>query len=233
MDDLQERVLERIRKGEVSMRPRRYFILRAIGASVVALLALACSVFALSFVIFAIHESGEQFLLGFGTRGLVTFVTLFPWLSLVVSVLLLIALEVLLRTFRFGYRLPLLGIFFWILAAAVAGSVIVNLTPLHSFLLERADQDQLPVLGPLYEQLHDPHEPQGVYRGTITAIDATEFVISYDDGDRDPDDGSWTVVPPAGFATSTLVIGSRAYVAGVLMHGIVYAYGIQILQEEQ
>lgn len=97
--------------------------------------------------------------------------------------------------------------------------------------MSASDKDQLPILGSLYESLHDSHQEKGVYRGDITAITDTDFVISHTDTDRDSDDGAWIIVPPAGFDFSTLSLGKKVYAAGQLLHGVVYAYGIHFVTD--
>ena len=231
--DIQQTVLEKIHAGDVSMHSRMFFLLRTILFSVVALLVLALSLFVLSFVFFSVHESGVRYLLEFGEGGIGAFVVLFPWTSLVLFILLLLALEFLVRRFTSAYRLPLLRIFLWILVIGVVGSTLVGFTPLHSFLLAEADKDQLPILGPLYEQLRDSHLDQGVYRGTVASIAASYFVIGHDDADRDSDEGSWSIIPPPGFDLGSLTIGQRVYIAGRLMNGVVYAYGIHRIGESE
>ncbi|MHB8660562.1 MAG: hypothetical protein ACYC75_01285 [Minisyncoccota bacterium] len=229
--DIQKNVLEKIRRGEISMRSRIYFILRATLIGVVAVLALVGSLFMLSFVFFSIHASNIRFLLEFGERGLLTFIALFPWISFFIFLFLLIALEFLVRQFTSAYRFSLLRIFLWILIVGIAGSTLIGFTPLHSFLLSEADKGQLPILGSWYEQIHDSHQDQGVYRGDITSITGAAFVISHNDADRDSDEGTWTIVPPAGFDLSTLSVGEKVYVAGRLQSGVVYAYGIRVVSE--
>ncbi len=225
--EIKEQVFEKIRKGEISMRPRIYFIARAAFLIVVAIIALALAIFVLSFAFFSIHESGEQFLLGFGQRGFLAFIALFPWWSLLFTILLILLLDYLLRYFKFGYRVSVLEIFLVVLVTVIIAGVLINFTPLHSTLLNDADHDELPVIGALYEHIHDSHQTQGIYRGTIVSIQGNEFVITDIDNDKDSDDGTWTVVAPAGFAMRTLHVGEHVYIAGKLIRGLVYAYGIQ------
>ena len=224
--NIQEQVLEKIRAGQVSMRSRAYFVFRTGLIAAAAVLVLASSLFLFSFIFFSVHESGLGYLLEFSERGLLTFVTLFPWISLFVLFLLLIALESLVYRFRPVYRRPLLRIFLWLVVISIIGSTLLALTPLHSFLLSEADNDRLPILGSLYEQIHESHQKQGVYRGDIVSVAGTYFVIAHNDTDLDSDEGSWTIQPPAGFKLSTLTLGEIVYVAGRLMHGVIYAYGI-------
>ena len=228
-NDIQKSVLEKIRTGAVSMHSRVFFILRAVLVGIIALLVLAGALFVFSFSIFSVHASGVQFLLEFGERGLVTFVTLFPWTSLFLFAAFLVALEFLVRRYTSAYRFSLLRIFLWILVVGVTGGMLVGFTPLHTFLLSESDNDQLPILGAFYEQLHDSHIAQGVYRGDIISLSGSTFVIAHNATDRDSDEGSWVIAPPAGFDLTTLSVGEKVYVAGQLMHGVVYAYGVHIV----
>ncbi|MFZ2500918.1 MAG: hypothetical protein WAW90_02945, partial [Minisyncoccia bacterium] len=211
------------------MRSKPYFALRAFLIIVLAITVLVASLFALSFLFFTIHESGERFLLSFGRQGLMTFVELFPWIFLFIFLILVAALELLMRRHTLAYRLPILLIFWLLLAVGIVGSAFIEFTPIHPWLLSEADSNQLPILGPLYESIHDSRQEQGVYRGVVTSVTNSNFVISHDDGDRDSDDGTWMIVPPNGFDLSSVSIGSKLYVAGNMTNGVVYAYGIHTL----
>lgn len=232
-NDIQENVLKKIHGGNVSMRSHTYFIFRTIFIGAIALILLAGSFFLLSFVFFSVQTSGTRYLLEFSEQGLAAFVMLFPWLASLIALVLLIVLEVLLRNFKFGYQSPLLRIFLWILIIGAVGSTLLGLTPLHSFLLSVADNDQLPLIGSLYEQVHDSHQAQGVYRGDITSITESSFVISYNDADRDSDEGTWNIIPPAGFNLNQLIVGQKVYVAGHLKNNIIYAYGIHLVKDNE
>jgi hypothetical protein len=114
-------------------------------------LALLISISVVSFVFFSIHESGEQFLLGFGKKGIITFLSLFPWSALVLDVLLLLFLQWILQGFRFGHRFSLLSLFLGVfLFSSVLGGAVA-LTPFHAMLLEQADHGELPVVGEFHD----------------------------------------------------------------------------------
>ena len=231
--DIQKSVLDKIRAGGVPMHSRTYFILRTVLVGLAGAVLLAGAFFALSFVFFSIHESGVRFLLEFGEQGLTAFITLFPWTSLLVSLAFLVILELLVRQFTSAYRFSLLRIFLWVLVIGVAGGTLIGFTPFHASLLSAADNDRLPVLGPLYEQVHDSHIDRGVYRGNVVSVAESYFIISHNDTDRDSDEGVWNVVPPEGFDLGTLSVGNKVYVAGRLKHGVVYAYGIRPLSGDE
>lgn len=231
-NNIQEKVFEKIHAGNVSMHSRTYFILRTAIVIVTALFVLLLSFFAFSFVFFNVHESGARFLLGFSGQGLMASISLFPWAILLFAIALLVIFETVLRTFSFGYRTPLLRAFLWVVVVGIVGSTLLSLTPIHSSLLNKADTDGLPVIGPLYTQIQNSRQEQGIYRGEITSITDTAFVISYNDTDHDSDEGSWIVEPPPGFDLLTLTVGEKVYVAGQLKDNIIYAYGIHRLLEK-
>lgn len=210
--DIQQKVLARVHRGEVQVRPRIYFVLRIAALITLALLALVLSAFVLSFIAFSIHESGEDLLLGFGGRGIFTFITLFPWVELLLDILVVLALEWVLQGFRFGYRVSLATLFGTVLAGSAVLAVAFYFAPVHSLLLDRADQGELPFLGDIYEQVHDSHADQGVFRGTVTSIQGNTIIISHDDHDHDVDDGTRTVALPPNHPP--LSVGDKVYVFG-------------------
>lgn len=220
---IEQQVLSRI--GSVRMHSRSYFFARALVAALLGVLVLLLSALVLSFIAFSIHESGEQFLLGFGWGGLSTFVALFPWLLLALDIALVALLEWLVQGFKIGYRVSLTLLFLGACALAALIAALVNLTPLHAVLLDRADRGELPIVGNLYENIRASHQDRGIFRGSIISIADDRIVIAHNDGDRDADDGTRTVFVPQG-ATSSLYVGERVYVFGTASGEEVQAYGV-------
>lgn len=228
--DFKKQVLERIKAGKISMRPKAFFVAKIISIAVLSIILLALSIFVLSFVFFSIHESGEQFLLGFGERGLMTFIILFPWWTLLLTIVFIFILEYLLHSFKFGYKIPILGIFLVILTVTAIAGVLFNLTPIHSNLLQSADKNELPIIGRIYEAVHDAHQEKGVYRGLVVSINGNKIVITHKDNDLDTDDGTWTIIAPSNFDMSSIKIGDKLYVAANTdSGGDIEAYGIQVV----
>ncbi|MDE1970272.1 MAG: hypothetical protein KGI50_01715 [Patescibacteria group bacterium] len=227
--DISTRVLEKIKEKKIHMRPKLYFAAQIILVAVLSLGALILTMFIMSFVLFSLQESGEQFLLGFGLSGIITFLILFPWMLFEIDIILVLLVEWLWRLFKFGYRTSLLAIFLLIIMVALLGSLALNSTSLHRALLDKADQDKLPLIGSWYEQIHDSHVTHGIFRGKIISIKNKTVVISHDDTDRDTDDGTWTVMLPSVFNVATLHEGDKLYVAGDNNNGIIQAYGIHVV----
>jgi hypothetical protein len=230
---IQQKVFERLTRGNVTMRSRAYFVGRAALAILVMLVVLALSAYVLSFIMFSIHESGEQFLLGFGERGLTAFLKLFPWGTLIVDIALIFFLEWLLQSFKFGYRFSLVAVFWAVVLASMIIAALIGLTPIHNDFLEMADRGDLPVVGEMYESVRGSHEEQGVFRGTIVAIQGDTITITHEDGDHDTDDGTRTVTLPSGYSTTTFSVGERVYVFGTQGSTTIQAYGVDHLSPDQ
>jgi hypothetical protein len=229
--EIQRRVLERIQSGKARMHTHAYFVARIIATVAVAVISLALSSLIMSFILFSIHESGEQFLLGFGTQGVSAFFNLFPWSLFVIDIAILILLQWLLRGFRFGYRLSLLTVFLTVCVMSSLIAFAFNLTPVHGSLLDDADRGELPIVGDLYENIRDSHEDQGIFRGTVTSITGNIITIEHNDGDHDEDDGIRTVVLPN--SAFTFSVGDRVYIFGSSTPDGIHAYGVVKLSPDQ
>jgi len=224
-----ENVLAKIREKRLTMRPKILFGLEAVLAGFVALVILAVSVAIVNYILFAMRVNGHEALLGFGPRGLHTFLFVFPWPLLVIDGVLIFFLEVLLRRFKFGYRSPMLYLLFALLVIAIGtGTALDRGTSMNDALLHQAEHGGLPPpFGELYEHVRAPapHE-RGIYRGTITAIGTTTLTLAHDDLDKDSDETGYTVMLPPGFDTGTLTVGERVYVAGEMHDTHIRAFGV-------
>ena len=223
--NIKTNVLELIREGKIHPHSRAYFAVRFIATILVALLALGVSVFVVSFIFFSIHESGEQFLLGFGRQGLFTFLILFPWTSLVLDLVILLLLEWLLQGFKFGHRISLLMIFVYVFILSSIIGLLINFTPIHRTLLKLADRGELPLIGEVYESLHNSHTSQGVFKGSVSSINGNMIVITKNDLDLDGDEITRTITLPPN--SPSLNIGDNVYILGSASGTSVEVVGIQ------
>jgi len=224
--DLKNQVLEKIHEKEIVMYPKIYFIAQMAAVVSLALLTFLFLAFSVSFVFFSIHASGKQFLLGFGIQGIFTFLKLFPWAIVVFTALLFFLLEWMIRRFKFSYRLSVVRVFIYTLIVIIFSGILLTFTPIHTALLKRAELNELPLVGKLYEAVHDSQEDAGVLRGYIVSIQNNTLIISNNDMDKDTDDGTWNVVLPAGFNLSGFYLGEKVYIAGSINGTNIKAYGM-------
>ncbi|HTE48938.1 MAG TPA: hypothetical protein VK675_03470 [Candidatus Paceibacterota bacterium] len=232
-NDFKNRILEKVHKKEILMYPKIYFIVRLILAGLISIAAFFLLIFSLSFVFFSIQESGRQFLLGFGIQGIITFMILFPWVMIIFTAILFFLLEWILRHFKFAYQLPVVRIFIYSLFVTIFASILFTLTPIHLTFLKKADVDELPIIGGIYESIHDSAKDKGVIRGNVYSIQNNSLILSHNDNDKDADDGTWNVIFPAGFDLAKFRVGEKVYVAGKIDGNNIYAYGIHAFPRDR
>lgn len=227
-------ILEQIRTGALTMRPKFHFFLKALLVAVVALVVLALSIFLASFIVFGIRLNGSDALLSFGSRGFFLFLQVFPWPLVLVDIGLLILLEALLRRFRFAYSRSILYLFLIIIVVVGSSSIVIERGGhFHEGLFEHSRREGLP---PPFQKFYQgaplpPPRELGIYRGVVVSFDGTTLVLTNDDFDNDEDDGIWTVLVPEAFDETTIQIGDRFFVAGDEDENeIIRAYGLKELE---
>lgn len=161
MDDLKQKILTKIREGEVVMRPRFYFTLKAAALALVALAVLALSVFICNFIFFMIRLNGHESLLAH-PGGFFLFLRFFPWELLALDVALVLFLEWMLKRFKFAYQKPTLYLALALVVVVLsAGFAIDRGTRFNDRVLMRADRGGLPPpFVQIYEGSRRPLPPQ-------------------------------------------------------------------------
>jgi hypothetical protein len=222
---IREKILEGIKRGEVTMTSRTYFTLRLVGAVAIAIGILLITIFIFNFLYFSIHVSSHDTLLQFGPRGLEFFALLFPWHLLVIDVGLIILLQWLLRQFKSGYRIPVLYLILTLLAAAALFGLLLASTPLNDDLMARTDRLPAP-LGSVYRHADDQLPPgSGICRCTILAIEGNVLLV------QDLRQASTTlriVLPDDDdrATTTNLHVGDTVLIAGDEDDGVIRAFGV-------
>ncbi|HVS79451.1 MAG TPA: hypothetical protein VHF05_00555 [Candidatus Paceibacterota bacterium] len=226
---LSEKILEKIEKGEVKMRPKAYFAAKIAALIAVAALVFLTTLFLASFIIFDLRASHRLDLLGFGFAGIVAFFAAFPWFVLLVDIALFVLLEWLLRKFTIGYHKPVLYIVGTTAVVLVGLGVAVGLSPLHPFLLVKERAAPGPVMGGLYGEHHMSKPEDGIFAGTVTSTATSTFtMVGLVDDDPWSKKATTTVEAPQGFRPQEfLKPGDRVLVIGKQDDGRIEAYGVK------
>jgi len=176
-----EKVLNKIKKGQVKMWPKFYFILKALVFILGIVFILFLALFLISFIVFNLRASGVLFLPRFGLLGFRSFFMFFPWLLVIFSILFIIALIFLAKRYRFVYKKPLLYSIIAIVVIVLVGSFIFLRAPFHNRLSERAWRGRLPVAGPLYRE-YGMRRPENLYIGKVMELTEDGFQMEIEDG---------------------------------------------------
>ena len=227
---IREDVLATIKSGQVSMRPKWQFMLKAALFVVGGVLLFLVLLYVASFTIFILRRSGVWFVPTFGVHGWYVFLVSVPWLLVGAALIFIGILEVLVRHYAFAYRQPLLYSLIIILFLVGVGGFVVALTPLHRVLLHSAENDQLPVGGPMYrgfgmQRLPDVHRGEVIERVpphsfTMDTVIGEHIIVDITPHTR--------LSPMADFEPGDFVV-----VLGVLNNGTVSAFGIQEIDREE
>lgn len=135
-NNISQNIIEKIKKGQVKMKPKALFIFQAIALVLVAGLALVLAVFFTSFTGFAFKVKGYSPFLVVVALGVILFIILAWALS---------------KKFSIFYKRPLfLGLAIILVAVAMV-SLAVFLTPLHQKIMEYTQARNVPLISPLYQ----------------------------------------------------------------------------------
>lgn len=230
--DIKSLVLEKIQSGKINMRSHFYFVFGVTSLIVVAILILLISSLLMSFIFFSLIGSGKLFLLGFGFRGFMMFLILFPWSLLIIEIVLIVLLEWLIKKFKFGYHSSLSRLVFVILVVSILIGAIIDTTSLHKSVQHRAEQGDLPLpfVGDFYRGIRRPPRGQDIFRGVVSGVGTSSFILSQrSDYMENVDEHRYVIILPPG-TSNVLVpnVGDTVFVAGMLLPGNeVQAYGFQ------
>ena len=176
MNNVKDTVLNKIKEGEVAMRPRWHFVFKG-GLALVGIGVLALwLIYLVSFIMFALATSGVIMIPAFGFQGLVGFLLALPWLLILVAAVFIVLLEILVNKYSFGYRKPLLYTLFGVVGFTVVGTFLVSQTGLHDVAMQRSVESRLPVVGSMYKGYGIKPNEQ-VHIGEIVLVSENGFVI--------------------------------------------------------
>jgi hypothetical protein len=103
--NIEKAVMEKIEKGEVKMRPKNYFLLKNIIANLLLLIISILAVLTSSYSIYKLRSEQSFGFVFLGRYGLITFIRIFPWASLILVGITMLILIQLLKGFKRRYKI--------------------------------------------------------------------------------------------------------------------------------
>ncbi len=212
---LEDKVLEAIRCGDVRMKPRWFFALRAVLLGTGITILLFASLFIGSFIVFSLRQTGLWFAPSYGLRGTYLFLRAVPWVLVALSALFVVVLELMVRHYSFAYRAPLAYSLLGVMGLVGFGAVIVAQTPLHGriFIYTRG-HDAMPFAA--FYRSYLVHGDR-VYHGQVVSSGQGVFVIK-----TFPEGISATVAPDRDDADQDFT-GTQVIIFGNERDGIIRA----------
>lgn len=179
MNNITNNILDKIKTGEVTMRPRWHFVLKAFLLISGILLAALIAIYLLSFVLFTLHKSGVLFAPQFGWHGVMLFVIASPWMLIGILGIFLLVLYLLVSKYSFSYQKPLVYSIVGVVLFVIAVASMIQYYGIHDRVQAFSDRSNLPGLRQLYADPAD-RRPAGVARGTINTLTEVGFTLETD-----------------------------------------------------
>jgi len=180
---ISQKVVSRIEKGELKMRPKAYFVIKTI--LIVGLLVLAF-LFALYFgslIVFVLRMNDILLFHGMGFQAIRNIILSFPWYLVFLVIGLVVLIEIVAKRFNFIYRKPLVVSLLIILALVFLSSFLIERSSLHHSFFRLAEQERLPLAGRMYRDLGNL-EIENVYFGRILEKKDNLWMMELDSGEE-------------------------------------------------
>lgn len=224
MENLKEKLLEKIKSGEVQMVPRSRFLVEGVLWGAATVVAALIAVYLLSFILFALHENGIMFAPLFGRPGLILFIVSSPWILISVLGVFMLALYVLVSHYSFSYKKPLIYSIVGVVLIVIAVSSIIQQTRFHERTGNFAERHGVPGLAPLYRDV-EKRSPKDVTKGTITQVAEGTFTVATKRGSEYAVLMNERTRMPV---DTELAVGDSVIVFGPASKGIIEAFGVLI-----
>lgn len=177
-----EEVLNKIKSGDIKMVSKIWFIFRTVLLVLGILILTLFIIYLVSFTLFSLRFTGVWFLPRFGFPGMRIFFGLLPWPLIFITAILIILLEVFAKKFSFVYRRPLVYSLLVLIVIALSMGFLIERTPFHRNLFQRAQEGNLPAIGPVYRQGFPPIE--NVHHGIVSEIINDGFIMETPKGEK-------------------------------------------------
>jgi len=182
-NSITEKVVSRIERGELKMKPRAYFIAKSfLVIGLLSLFFLLLLYFA-SLVVFVLRINDIFLFRGIGFYAIRNVLISFPWyLALLIFVLILLV-GVIGRKFQFVYRRPFIVSLLVISVVVIASSFLVEKSSLHYSFFRLAEQERLPVAGRMYRDLGNL-DINDAYFGVLLEKENDQWKMELDSGEK-------------------------------------------------
>ena len=228
MGSISDKIFNKIKKEQIKMRPKIYFILRAILVALMTILVAFFILFLVSFILFNLRASGAWFVPRFGFGAMGIFIKSLPWLFILIALILIVVLEILVKRFSFAYRRPILYSVLAIIIFALLGSFAISRTHLHPDFFWKAQERRLPMMGGFYRGFGMPKLGK-VHYGIVTDMTDNGFYLETSQGEILTVLATSTIRSPMG---PNIKKDDRVVVLGKQDDGTVQSFGVRRIDEQ-
>jgi len=211
------------------MRPKIYFILKAVLIALTTLLVAFFVLFLVSFIFFNLRASGAWFLPRFGLPVIGIFFKSLPWLLILITIILIGVLEILVKRFSFAYRRPILYSILFIIIFTFLGSFAMSRTHLHPDFFWKAQERKLPMMGRFYRDFGMP-KLGDVYYGIVFDMMDSGFHLETPKGEILTVVATSTI--PSRLGSPIIKKDDRVIVLGKRKNETIQAFGVRKVDKQ-
>lgn len=130
--DIEKNVMTKIKKGQVKMKPKSYFILGSILMAIGVISAITVAILFLSVDIFSLRLHGP-----FYQKHINHMLAIFPWWSLIISLMGIISGYYLLKKYDFSYKKNAKAILIFVIICVILAAYLIDYFSLNNILLKQ------------------------------------------------------------------------------------------------
>ncbi len=216
-NNIKEDILQKIKSGELKMKPKIFFALKTSFFALLFLFLLLFAVYLVSFIVFMMKASGIWFLPGFGFSGMGILFGALPYFLIFLALSLIIFSEFFAEHFAFVYKRPMIYSLSVIVLIVIIFGMITSQTSMHAGIFQRTRDNNFPIVKPFYDQAINM-KPENMHTGIILDINDLGFDLQTLDGQN------LKVMPcknGKGKTPKILSIGERVVIIGPMRNNIV------------
>lgn len=219
-------IIAQIERGEITMRSKVRILAGTALVACAAAVVFVLSLYLISASVFTLRMSGVALFLSFGLRGVAAFLASFPWVLTGISLVLLVVLVRMVRLLPFAYRRSIVYSALAAIGVSATLGLVVEQTPLHAALNNRADTGVLRIVKPLYRQQR-VQQVRHAYVGTVERVDAGVIELRTSAGIVRLGTDASTQYPKG----PAVAPGQRVLILGDNRSGGLYARGIETIED--
>ncbi len=222
-----EKVVSRIERGELKMKPKTYFIAKSLLTIGLLILFFLFLLYLGSLIIFILRVNDIFLFHGIGFHAVRNILLSFPWYLVLLIFVLVLLVDVISRKFQFVYRKSFIFSLFLILSIVIISSFLIEKSSLHYSFFKLAQQERLPVAGKMYRNLGNL-DIEDAYFGVILEKENDFWKMRTDSGEE--------VVLKITEKTrgrriySQIKKGEKVLVIGKMKEGVIDAVGFKTIE---
>lgn len=184
MTNLKAKILDTVKNNTITMIPKWKFILYSTLGIVGIIFSFLITVFLFSLILFVLSRHGFMYMPFFGFMATMHTLKAIPLFLLLCTIVLLIIIELISRSYSFSFRQPLAVTLLLLTTFAAIVSFIISQTGIHEYVREYAMNHHIDPMVRMYDRPipFRPAEGVDILRGEVVASSGTSTTLRLFDG---------------------------------------------------